>query len=665
MIQIQRAARLSAAALLASALSACPNNGGPGDQPDGGSPNWVDTCGDTLDKACPLNLGDTAKQYIYPSGDLDWYVIDVPASGLPANPLLRVQGGYAAPSTPVTLMITAYQADGKTSLGTVVDEKPRGAPGPIDIAFRLPGAGKIYLLVRDDTSDNNDPAHGDMDSRNQYAVTATVIPDPDPNEPNDKTPSPITIGTQVKGSIATPGDVDTYALNIAGPKTRQLLYIKISAPALSPVSRVWLEYTLTDSAGVAKSAGRAVSAAGGADLETVRALPPGSYTLTIDAYHLPTDPIQHSDPRLVYTIDTALYDEVDVQDYPGTANDTFATASVKAVAAGASASWTGRISSIADHDVYAVDLPARGAPMRLFYQVTRGSGGGRFAVGTTQLRATYFTQHQSQNACIAECGGTCDSNYICDWSNRVETSSPANMVAMVPVWPGAAQRVYLMVNADGDVACDDKDYTLTATYKTEAPDEVGGYNNKPSAATAIGAPGGGGPWTYPGITGYMSYGRGQTADPIPSTLIPQGGLDADALEDEDWYVMPLPAFAADVAMNVSWHLPTASVGSPPAPERLYDIAIQPFICADAACSSPQERAVVGYNPSVADWNPASGTMTLKGSSCNCLPSTAAAGTKMYVKVTIVNRGTYDDLPYTINIDLSPTRDPGCTLACQQ
>ncbi|HSP78358.1 MAG TPA: cell-cell cohesion protein MtsF, partial [Myxococcaceae bacterium] len=198
-------------------LAACPSPG-PG-SPDAGSQEIPDLC-DTAEEAltsseCELVLGATLERYISVPGDKDWYSVRMPAT-LGPRALLRVQAGYAVQSTAVNLSVSLLREDGQQAVAErQVDAHGQGAPRPVEIIipFSEPGA-RLLLLLGDEPAIPSRPA---FDTRAPYFLKVEVLENPDANEPNDTTPTPLALADQggvllgsATGYLATKGDVDQF-----------------------------------------------------------------------------------------------------------------------------------------------------------------------------------------------------------------------------------------------------------------------------------------------------------------------------------------------------------------------------------------------------------------------------------------------------------------------
>ena len=171
------------------ALAACPS---PNDKPDGGDGLPLDEC-NNLEEAlslpqCELALGQQVERYISTEADQDWYSFRLPATAGPRT-LVRVTAGYVVPSTAVNLSVNLLREDGKASLGRKVDAHGQGAPKPVEILlpFGEPGA-RLVLLVKDEPAIPDRP---NFDAKAPYLLKVEVQDNPDTNEPNDTTPTPL------------------------------------------------------------------------------------------------------------------------------------------------------------------------------------------------------------------------------------------------------------------------------------------------------------------------------------------------------------------------------------------------------------------------------------------------------------------------------------------
>src|SRR6185312_7168118 len=103
------------------------------------------------------------------------------------------------------------------------------------------------------------------------------------------------------GVLATTGDVDVYSLDIPNPSGREILYLNIDAPALTPASQIRHAYTLVQDGpdgGSLIAGGQSLSPVGEQQFSTARLVPAGGkYYVTVEPYrqHPDTDPFPPGD----------------------------------------------------------------------------------------------------------------------------------------------------------------------------------------------------------------------------------------------------------------------------------------------------------------------------------------------------------------------------------
>ena len=564
------------AGLLALSLAACSKTPTP-PVTDAGPPP-VDTCNtaDTAkdDPTCQLALdGDPVKGFIYPAGDRDWYHLKLPAA-LPARPLLNVHTGYSAPSSPVTLTANIIGTDGQTSLGTGEDPRLHGEPTVFDVVVRLDAAAAgsdYYVLMQDDASDNDDPAHGDFDRKNGYTLTASVSSDPDVHEPNDTeaTATGLSVGeasqASIDGALATTGDEDYYLLDVATTASRPILYIDLTAPALTPAPLTRVSFVLYPQGDKLHpiAQGSSKSPVGKQEVATARLLPGGGkYVLVVKGNkERDTDPPPAGDIRLVYTLKSQVFPDLDSNE----PNDDITRSTGAVLAIGDTKIFQGRIAYVPDADWYAIDVAGSTQNSRLAYTVSFPSGGdpGRFpATDATEIHSKILnvvTTPSSLSDCITNCPGDpqIKADYCgrsisqCARSVRYENTMFSNLenflgVVPVPARPGLA-RYYINIQPRSLDAANDQLYELKVQILPETPDELSAYRDSPAGAATLGMP-----WlsTYnpdPGtgltVSGQISYGLLPRSDSTPADnnpLLPKAPPDYDAKNDADLYELVLP-----------------------------------------------------------------------------------------------------------------------------
>lgn len=566
--------------------------------------------------ACALTLGQPRQELIGSAGDLDWYVLELPA-GLTGRSLLHVHAGYSAPATAVNLSVNVLRAD-STSITNAVDLHNQGAPKPLDMIVPFSESStRLLVLV-------SDSARRKFDARSPYSLMVEVVENPDVNEPNDTTPTPIPLsaqGSSMTGSqtgyLATANDVDVFSFE--APAGRKVTYLHVSAPKLFPPPTYKLAYTLKDAAGVPVSEGRVTNEFNGVDLATARITTGGEYTLVVEGYHggandsVATVP---GDLRQQYQVDVQVLPEADSYE----PNDTMQTArAVPLSAPGNTANLTARLGHIPDPDWFGVDLAPSAKPTVLYYRLMPTTSGGRFPTlpGPKDRMVRVFlpvtqgaNEADRQNNCRtkaavcprkdngdAETAATIDaycglSPPRCMISSREESSKFTelkNFEGAIPVPPhSGTMRLYVLVQDDGSNWADDLDYQLKLEWRADADEESRfvGSTEQTTVRTLAGDPGGTFPVPPSGqafeLTGSLTYGHGFTRnlDPADARGV-RGPNDYDVFTtDADRYELRFPAgMSGDRAWELQWEVEHGGTGGPP-----YDLVLELEFCVGTSCS---------------------------------------------------------------------------------
>lgn len=168
---------------------------------------------DSPDEAVALSDGVPVQGTIACRGDEDWFSIEVPQGRL-----LRVRLDSAPADYQPT--VTVYDGDSNLVFRQANLSGPVQAT-EIDRLVILPGAGRYYLVVTDESKVRTDTSV-------PYTLTADLVEDIDPNEPNnsvaDATPltaNPVPCGAgwttfENWGTIAAPGDNDWFRIPLEG-----------------------------------------------------------------------------------------------------------------------------------------------------------------------------------------------------------------------------------------------------------------------------------------------------------------------------------------------------------------------------------------------------------------------------------------------------------------
>lgn len=441
--------------------------------------------------------------------------------------------------------------------------------------------------------------------------------EPDSNEPNDTAATVIVLkpgadaGAEGKadGYIATPGDVDRFAVDV--PANGEVLYVRVTAPAVSPAAATGLRYELrrhgADGGGAILAQGEVPDLASAVDLGTAqRITSPGRYEIVVRG----TTPA--AEPRRRYEVVVSTLPVADELE----PNDAMTSAVVRGVNApnGAPTTFTGRVGWVGDQDWFAVDLPASAGPTVLAYRLFP-TASGRFPrlPGPADLRLRVMTAvtkgadvaasrvacktdeaacpkgHGGAGAWVAAVEAVCDAPAapLCLHAERAEHAPHAklsNFAGVIPVPPHAAtQRVYFaMENAGGDGA-DDVPYSLEVSWRAD-PDEaarMSGGVEQPISGFLASDPDGS---TYPAppagatlLAGTLTYGFGLSTALAPtSPESVRGPDDYDAVpSDVDTYILELPSVAPplDRTWALQWGVTTEDDEAP-----AHDLAIDAELC---------------------------------------------------------------------------------------
>lgn len=611
--------RVACALFFVAALSACPPpvvpcTTGAEDSCDGGTLP-VDEC-NSMDEAlgtngvaanphCTLTLGVPYQAYISttPDGgpDTDWYVAQLGA--LTGRSLLHVSAGYTAPQTAVNFSVNVLHQDGAHAIAAGIDHHGAGAPKPVELLLPFSEANiKILVLV----GDEGGTVHPRADNRNPYSVLVETLDNPDPNEPNDVTPTPITLtpsggvstGTQ-QGVLATANDVDSYSFTVTGA-ARQIVYVHVtdpSPPALpyNPPIPYRTELILIDPAGVVLSDEVMDNSFLTLDLATARlATRPGAYKVVVQGYKEQGATSIPGDLRLKQKVEVRVMPDVDPLE-GASGNDLETLAHPVTLSLNTPTVLSGRISYVPDDEWFNLTLAANGQPTTLRYEVTVGATGGRFpplpSVPSRQVRletpVSGSTTQQNQVNCKTQetvCpkgyeGDTgkqqlvellCSQDFsadgggvgpMCLWAERDENQPSfgalKNFVGAIPIPPhGGPLSYHFLFRDQGRGAkkyADDLDWTIRLTWASDADEasRVGG----PTVSTLTGAP--------TEAVGELTFGYGRILDPfdINSGQGIRSFEDYDAVpSDLDLFQFNLPT--TDEAWSLEWDMSSPDGGTP-------------------------------------------------------------------------------------------------------
>ncbi|RKI06031.1 hypothetical protein D7Y15_31860 [Corallococcus sp. AB030] len=600
-------------------LAACSSGGE--DTPDAGTGVVEDLCNnreEALTNAdCELKPGVPMERYLALTGDVkagdeDWYRVNIPATAN-ARTLVHVTGTYLASSTPVNLSISVREKDKDTSLVTKSDQHGAGAPKPVDIVLPYGTPSTQLIIVVRDAPTN--PARPNYDARNAYRLTVELLENPDTNEPNDVTPTPIALAAQgavqvgtAQGYLATDNDVDRFSFPLTAGK---IAYVRITAPDQGFAPNYRLSYELLRPNGTDKeSEGNVLPKVHPGVMATARKVKlAGTWTLVVKGYKGNNDPVPAGDLRQPYEVEVRVVDEEDPRDQSGD-NDAYARAySNNLGTPGASTTFEGRLGYVGDRDWFAVKLSSLTKPSVLRYRLTERPTTTRFdplPLPLGQLADRQVLVFSTVSTTVtAEQRATCSNNpavcprdtrehpdapglvqtycnnaeaVLCIQSVR-EESDPArfpglsNFQGALPVPSHGAEVTYhFVVQDDGNNWADDRDYRLEVSWAAEDTEEENAYSGgveQPRSKTLGGVGTGNlpvGNATFE-AKGQLTHGHGRLRNNDRATgLGVRGPTDYDAVpSDTDTFEYQLPALSApeDAAWLVQWDVDNLPDGGTP------------------------------------------------------------------------------------------------------
>ncbi|RKH70604.1 hypothetical protein D7X96_11270 [Corallococcus interemptor] len=603
-------------------LAACSSEGD--DTPDAGTGVVEDLCNsreEALSNAdCELKPGTPVERFLALTGDVkagdeDWYSIRIPANAN-ARTLVHVTGTYLASSTPVNLSVSVLEKDKSTSLVAKSDQHGAGAPQPVDIILPYGTPDTQLIVVVRDAPTN--PARPNYDARNRYRLTVELLENPDTNEPNDVTPTPIALSAQgavqvgnAQGYLATDNDVDRFSFPLTAGK---IVYVRLTAPDQGFAPNYRLSYELLRPNGTDKeSEGNVrpkVHPGVIATARKVQATLAGTWTLVVKGYRGTNDPVPAGDLRQPYTVEVRVVDEADANDQ-SSGNDAYAQAFARDLVGspGTSTSFTGRLGYVGDQDWYALRLPAYAKPSVLRYRLVEVATTprfdplpvelGRLADRQVRVFTTVSTSITAENrATCTNDAAVCprDVREFPDAPSLVQTycnnkdavlclqslreeADPArfpglsNFQGALPVPTHTGTAAYHFVVQGGNGWADDRDYRLEVSWADDDAEEVAAYSGgveQERAKTLNGV--GAGNLPVPGSAtfeakGQLSYGHGRLRGNDRATgLGVRGPTDYDAVpSDTDTFQYQLPTLSApeDAAWLVQWDVENLPDGGTP------------------------------------------------------------------------------------------------------
>ena len=679
------------------------------------------------DPQCKLGLGPDGgffDRFIGAPGDQDWYLAELPG-GLTARSLLHVNGGYGVPNTAVNFAVNVLREDGASSIAREVDKHGQAAPKPVDIILPFSESNaKLLILVGDEASSSLQKPY---DAWSPYGIYFEVLDNPDPNEPNDTTPTDIPLTAsgqelvgQGTGVLATDDDVDKFSFTVP-TGGRKILYLHLTAPKLTPPPPTRISYKLLNAGGTPIAEGVAPNEFIAVDLATARLLPGGTYTLQVEGYRVSnqTTPVA-GDLRLTYTVDLRVMDDLDTNE-GSDGNDVVTTAQPVNLSLGSGQTLVGRLAYVPDADWYRLDLPANANPTVLHARLRESTTGGRFPpvssprdrqlrvikevpavpdISTAQLackndpvvcpKGFGANDPLFQLAVDAMC--TQNNPPQCLMSERNEEIPFAqlkNFEANVLVPPHAGTvTYYVVVQDDGNNYADDLEYSLTLRWQGDADETAraslpGGVQ----ATTIVEAASFPAPSTSGEVSGELTYGYGRLIDndPLRGQGV-RGNTDYDAYPtDVDLFQFDFPGLAGppfDRTWALQWVIDHNDAGVLPA-----DLSLEARFCdtttlPDGGCGIARVLAYAGgrlqpwYSSNFTDrtvlWDKQvvgnTTVVTAQPAGCFCLEGRSVQAGRMFAGVGAADRQTWDPVRYRVRMSLtsypqSYTGDGGASVAC--
>lgn len=667
---------------------------------------------------CTLTLCQDREAFISTmadgGADVDFYSVTLPGN-LTARSLLTLKAGYGGvPQTAVNFSVNVLrdQPDGGIAAIASGNDQRMGAAAPKNVEITQPFSdSNAQLVLR--VSDIGGVVMPRVDNRNTYKVNICVIDNPDTNEPNDATPTPIALtnsggiqqGTS-SGYLATADDKDVFSFPVSG--ARQIIYVRISSTMMNlmPPLAYRMAYTLKDPMGRPVAEGVMDNQFLQVDLSTARLTAgDGTYTLEVFGYKTAQQMTPApGDLRLKYDVDVRVMPDLDMSE-GSTGNDSAATARGTNLALNTPTTLTGRIAYIPDTEYFRLNLPARGGPAVLRYELLPSTGTGRFPplslIPTRQIRVvkeitTGATVQDRQTACV-------NNASLCPRSFNDPSSSPGQLVSGVCRSPGidpphcvlaerneehqiaalAAQKNFVgaipvasnvtsLIFAYGDTGrgrlkwADDRDWSIRVTLEDD-PDE----SRVEPAPVALGA-------GTTATSGVISYGYGKTLEFDDLNMGPgvRGPNDYDATEtDVDRFSLNFGSATGDQSWALDWTFGSVDSGSPPG-QLVFEMTFCQQTQADGGCTGRFGILAPTYGSRLSPWylppvlantrvqftsqvNGGQTTVRVEPVACYCFQSSVVSSGSVLMNVLAVDRTSNDRIPYTVrqSIGAYPTSYP--------
>lgn len=547
MLNLKRA--LFPLTILTCLAAACSSGGGATDGGDGGG--FTDICNTYIDGGptvqndgeCQLDVvmapaGDAGlpgqQFYMDHQGKTLWLWIQLPAT-VPSGELFHLVAGYSTPSEPVDLSILLLNSPTGHAVGqyTAVNNNATGKPGLIDTEFALtqytPPGSIMWAEITDAADSMGDPQHPfniyiDL-VQNNFSSMGSPISFGALTGGIQTGSCPALDAGACQGVLALSGQMDNWTFNVPQSGGRQILYLDLSEPVITPAANYLLAYQVSNDAGLVINSGYVPNQFTAPDLQAALLVDPpgGSYSIQVfgaplDSTGATYDPMGPADTRLTYTLNTELLPDLDTYE----PNDTYAQALGTPAAnimfsapGGGATNLDGRLSYFGDRNLYLLHFPASSGPTRLHYKMTEPTTGSRFPNGAInnppnsppdRLLNLYFdiTGAGAAGTCLGNRGvcpadpeyidafipdsgtalyqsqllddycvnGDGDGGAFCVLSGREEFAANSegfsplqNFEGIIPLLGNGAQDIWLDLAASGGQFADDIPYTIALTWE--------------------------------------------------------------------------------------------------------------------------------------------------------------------------------------------------------
>ena len=459
----------------------------------------VDECTEAM--PCALVPGAAlTSAFLAEVGDEDPWTFDVPNAGDIVELVVVNDATFSA----VQLEVALFGPDGSA----IVNRRWPSTNGPqrVEIQHRAEVSGTYRAVIRDVGSDSSDRL-------NAYFVQLQLLTDEDLNEPNPSSSmaTPLVLGTQVRGSIATQGDEDWFSVELTAGS---LVEIAMSAPGEGEVRYRWSLFAPDGLTRIAESTEPA-----GADAlwpVQVRAVgaQSGRFFILVE-----DDDGQNAEQGRLYGLTVRTLVEPDTQEGLN-GNDEIARATV--VTSGQMV--TGYVASTSDADWYAIDVAnaSNANPQIITAEVAYG------AASVVELQLALYEPDGTTLICAQRDGDLCEAVRFV----RDGTLGPSQLrTAHVVTAPG---RYLVSVR---DLQDDEFDGSTPYTFRVETPVEPEAgetyLGDSRTAATVVPAVTAttGTTIDFGWVEGYLSYANDTDwyVFDIPDSVEPSAGQNGDWL----------------------------------------------------------------------------------------------------------------------------------------